>query len=251
MEAARRSGLGVAAHWAAQNYVPGRLNLTTILDGATTAEHEFSESRDVFSDVINFLAKSDVSINFASIGSGGGYPLRYWDVIKNDLRMKRFYIGNEPRRRELPAANVYSNELPPLMPAGERNARLIAAIARAGGTTTIGSHGDFDGIGFHLEMWAHVRGGMTPHEVLRAATLHGARATGLEADLGSIAPGKVADLIVLEKNPLDDVRNTMSVERVMQGGILRDAKTLNEVWPESVPLPAWRFQNVQPTSTPL
>lgn len=250
MQAARQTGLGVAAHWAASNYSPGRLNLTTVIDGTATAEHDFGVGRDAFSDVVDFLARSGVSMNFASIAGGGGYPLRYWDEVKDDPRMRRFYIGEEPRQRELPAANEDANGLTALVRPEEGNARLIAAIAHAGGNVTIGSHGDFDGIGFHLEMWAHVRGGMTPHEVLRAATLHGARAVGVEADLGSIEAGKLADLIVLDKNPLDDIRHTLSVERVMQGGILRDARTLDEVWPTPTPLPPWRIKAAQTSQAP-
>lgn len=245
MEAARQSGLGIAAHWAAQNYVPGRLNLSTILDGAATAEHSISEGRDTFSDAITFLAKSGVAINFAAISSGGYYPSRYWNTLKTDPRLGEFYVGEAPSERTLPAEDLDSNGLPALASFEESNAKLIAAIAHAGGITSVGSHGDFDGVGFHLEMWAYVRGGMTPHEVLRAATLNGARATGVANDLGSIAPGKVADLIVLGKNPLDDIRNTLSVERVMQGGVLRDAMTLDESWPMRDPLPAWKIESAQ------
>src|SRR3546814_5332168 len=97
-----------------------------------------------------------------------------------------------------------------------------------GARVMIGSHGDYDGIGMHWEMWAHVRGGMTPHEVLRAATINGAYGLGMEADLGSLEVGKVADLLILNKNPLEDIRNTLTIERVMKNGVLRDAMTLDE-----------------------
>src|SRR3546814_5166099 len=111
-----------------------------------------------------------------------------------------------------------------------------------GARVMIGSHGDYDGIGMHWEMWAHVRGGMTPHEVLRAATINGAYGLGMEADLGSLEVGKVADLLILNKNPLEDIRNTLTIERVMKNGVLRDAMTLDEVWPTPTPLPAWGYE---------
>lgn len=154
--------------------------------------------------------------------------------------MKSFYVGGPPRERTLGAFNADEHGLPELAGGEERNAQMLAVLDKSGGRVSIGSHGNYDGIGFHLEMWAHVRGGMKPHAVLRAATYVGAHAAGVENELGSIEVGKVADLIILDKNPLDDIRNTLSVKRVMQGGILRDAMTLDEIWPGKKPLPAWR-----------
>src|SRR3546814_1875368 len=85
---------------------------------------------------------------------------------------------------------------------------------RRGGRVMIGSHGDYDGIGMHWEMWVHVRGGMTPYEVLRAATINGAYGLGMESDLGSLEVGKIADLLILGKNPLEDIRHTLTIESV-------------------------------------
>ena len=75
------------------------------------------------------------------------------------------------------------------------------------------------------------QGGMTPAEALRAATLNGARYLGMDHDLGSLEKGKLADLVVLEKNPLENIRNTDSVRMVMLNGRLYDAATMNEVAP--------------------
>ena len=86
-------------------------------------------------------------------------------------------------------------------------------------------------------MWALQSGGLTTHEVLRAATLHGAEAIGYAQDLGSLEPGKLADLIVLNRDPLQDIRNTTSIRYVMKNGQLFDGDTLNEIWPEQKPLP--------------
>src|SRR3546814_17431634 len=93
----------------------------------------------------------------------------------------------------------------------------------------------------HWEMWVHVRGGMTPYEVLRAATINGAYGLGMESDLGSLEVGKIADLLILGKNPLEDIRNTLTIESVMKDGVLRDSMTLDEIWPTRTPLPAWRY----------
>ena len=74
-------------------------------------------------------------------------------------------------------------------------------------------------------------GGMSNHDALRAATIFGANGIGLETEIGSIEPGKLADLVILSGNPLDDLRNTLTVEQVMMNGRLFNAETLDEVWP--------------------
>jgi imidazolonepropionase-like amidohydrolase len=237
-EAARREKLNVAAHFPASNYAPGRLNLTTVTDGATTLEHGLGDAFDVSSDVVELLARSGSNINFASISAHGGYPAAYWGWVQRDPRMRNFYMGRVPR--DAVTDDTEPAGLPRLPPADAADAALVARIQARGGTVSIGSHGDFDGIGMHLEMWAHAAGGMAEHDVLRAATLNGAKAVGAETDLGSIEAGKVADLLILDRNPLDDIRNTLSVQQVMKDGVLREADTLDETWPSRKPLPAWR-----------
>jgi hypothetical protein len=111
--------------------------------------------------------------------------------------------------------------------------KLGAAISKLGGGITMGSHGDDAGIGAHHELWALKLGGLTNMEVLKAATVLGAKALGLEKDLGSIVPGKIADLLILEKNPLDDIHNSNSIQFVIKDGVIYDANTLNQVWPSA------------------
>jgi len=74
-------------------------------------------------------------------------------------------------------------------------------------------------------------GGMTPHEVLRVATIEGARGLRLEAELGSLEAGKMADLVVLDRDPLVDIRNATAIAYVMKGGVLYEGETLARVWP--------------------
>jgi len=74
-------------------------------------------------------------------------------------------------------------------------------------------------------------GGMKPLDVLKVATILGATGLGLDKDLGSLAPGKLADLVIMDKNPLDNIRNTNSVKYVMKNGRLYDGNTCNEIYP--------------------
>jgi len=113
-------------------------------------------------------------------------------------------------------------------------------VVRAGGKISVGSHGQLPGLGYHWEMWALASGGMSNLEVLRSATLRGAEAMGLAQDLGSLEVGKLADLVVLAKDPLEDIHNTNTIRYVMKNGELFDGDTLNEVWPIRKPLaPLW------------
>jgi len=95
-------------------------------------------------------------------------------------------------------------------------------------------------------MWAMASGGMSPHDVLKVATINGAEAIGMDKDIGSLEAGKLADLVVLDKNPLDDIRNTNSISQVMKNGRLYDGNTLNEVYPRAKPLAVQHWANVGP-----
>jgi imidazolonepropionase-like amidohydrolase len=110
-----------------------------------------------------------------------------------------------------------------------------------GGRVTLGSHGNDEGIGAHNELWALQMGGLTNMEALQAATIMGAEALGVQKDLGSLEVGKIADLIVLNKNPLEDIHNSREIRYVMKDGILYDGNTLDEIWPVAKKCPEWRL----------
>lgn len=118
-----------------------------------------------------------------------------------------------------------------------QHAEDLAKTVAAGGKIGVGSHGQLQGLGMHWELWLLQSGGMPTHDALRAATIVGAEAIGLATDIGSLEVGKLADLIVLDRDPLVDIRNSNSVGMVMVGGRLYDGGTLDEVFPRVRKLP--------------
>ena len=116
----------------------------------------------------------------------------------------------------------------------------------AGGQAGLGSHGEVQGLGTHWELWMMASGGMENHDALRMATLMSADAIGLAGDIGSIEAGKLADLQVLNSNPLDDLHNTTDIDYVMKNGRLYEAATLTELWPRRRPLPTQWWWRVEP-----
>jgi cytosine/adenosine deaminase-related metal-dependent hydrolase len=97
-------------------------------------------------------------------------------------------------------------------------------------------------------MWAMGAGGIAPHDLLRVATIYGAEAIGLADDIGTLEVGKLADILVLDADPLVNIRNTNTLRYVMKGGRLYEAGTLNEVWPVARTLPAQPWQSLDPVA---
>ena len=104
----------------------------------------------------------------------------------------------------------------------------------------LGAHGQLQGLGAHWELWMLQQGGLTPMESLRAATLGRRPLSRTRRELGTLEKGKLADLLVLDRNPLENIRHSESLAFVMLNGRLYDAKTLEEVGDTPRPrLPFW------------
>jgi len=213
-----------------------KMNLTLMLDGYPGLEHSLPIT-PLFQDVVQLTARSGITYTpTLLVNYGGPWTENYWyqsTNIHDDPKLRRFTPHAEIDARALRrpgwwAENQYYFR---------RLAEAARDIVRAGGRVGLGGHGQLEGLGDHWELWSLQSGGLTPHEVLRAGTIHGAEAIGLAQDVGSLEPGKLADLIVLDANPLDYIRNTNTIRYVMKNGRLYDGNTLDEIWPTARPLP--------------
>jgi hypothetical protein len=207
-------------------------NIGMILDGQTGFEHPMSYM-PLHDDAARlFGATAAVYSPTFVVGGAGPWNEEYWfqesDVwrdARQQLWMPWRQVLPQTRRHVWRPATDYSF---PFIAQG------MADVMSYGGGGAIGSHGQAHGIGSHWEIWM-VASAMGAHGALRVATLEGARFLGAQDDIGSLEVGKLADLLVLNSNPLEDIRRTTDIRWVMQGGIVRDGMTLDEVWPTPRP----------------
>ena len=206
------------------------LDLTHVIDGYGGNEHQFPVS-PLYSDLIKLVAKSEIYYTPTFI-------LDYYDGPgSEDYYLETTDVYNNPKIRHFVPHGVLETRTSDLhwfrkdqyeYPVGAASAW---AILKEGGKIGVGGHGELQGLSFHWQLWSLQAGGMSNLETLRAGTLSGAEAIGLAQDLGSLEPGKLADLVVLSKDPLVDIQNTASVRYVMKNGELFEGDTLNEIWP--------------------
>ena len=203
------------------------MNQTHILDGHTGLEHSLPVPR-IYKDTIELFAKSKSGYTPTLIVAYGGLSgENYWYQTTNVWENQRLLafspreaIDERSRRREMAPLDDFNHFL---------TSRGAKQIADAGGSVQLGAHGQLQGLGAHWELWMLQQGGMSNLEALRAATIDGARYLGMDGEIGSIEPGKLADLVILDRNPLESIRNSESINMIVLNGRVLDAKTLNEV----------------------
>jgi len=207
-------------------------NMSQIVDGHTGIEHSLS-IHTAYDDLKQLWSQTEVvwSPTFG-VAYGGMMGEEYWydrtEVWKNE-RLLNF----------VPKSVVYPRSIRrPTAPDELYNHVAVAEMTHQmnelGVPVVIGAHGQLAGLAAHWEMWMMVQGGFSPWEALRGATIDGARYFGMDADIGSIEEGKLADLVVIDGDVLENIRVSENVAYTMLNGRLYDASTMNQIAPESV-----------------
>ena len=211
------------------------MNLGMVMDGFQAIEHALPNA-PVYADVQQWMAASATPTSkgvaytptlLVAYGglSGEGWFYQHMSPV-DDERLSRHgprrQLDAKIWRRRLVAHDSDWHH--------QQTASDAAEMARKGVLVTMGGHGQLQGLGSHWELWALAGldapvAAMTPMEALRAATLSGAEYLGLETELGSIEPGKLADLVILNADPREDIRHTTDIYQVMKNGELWDSPT--------------------------
>ncbi len=202
------------------------MDLSMVADGNTAIEHNLPQSK-LYDDVLQFWGQTNVAYTPTLVVTFGGLTVETYWYQETD-------VWTHP---------ILSNYVPPhiLQPASVRRTKApiedfhfitVAAqakrLADEGVLVTIGAHGQREGLASHWEIWGFAQGGMSPVQALRTATIVSATKIGMDNDIGSLEAGKLADLVILDSNPLEDIYETDKIDRVMLNGRLYDAATLNE-----------------------
>jgi imidazolonepropionase-like amidohydrolase/Tol biopolymer transport system component len=203
------------------------LGITHIVDGNSTFEHNLPLDT-FYKDVIDLWAGSTTNYTptlVVTFGGLAGDP--YWRQATNIFEHPLLKAHTPPALlREQGARRITAPESDFV---DDESAREAKKLADRGVLVSIGAHGQQAGIAPHWELWSFVRGGMSPVQALAAGTITAAKSLGMARDIGSLEPGKLADLVVLDADPTADIRNSDKVHRVMLGGRLYDPLTMNEV----------------------
>jgi imidazolonepropionase-like amidohydrolase/Tol biopolymer transport system component len=225
LAASRSLGIQVVPEGASTYF----LNLNQIIDGHTGIEHNLPVA-DLHDDVIQLWKNSKTGYTPTLIVAYGAANGEYYWYQKTDVWANKHLLDFTPRsvidprsrRRTLVPDDEYERGFLEV-------SRSCKKLADAGVKINLGAHGQLQGLGAHWELWMLQMGGLTNMQALRCATMNGAEYLGMSKEIGSLEKGKLADLVVLDKNPLENIRNSETVHYTMINGRLFDAATMNEI----------------------
>jgi imidazolonepropionase-like amidohydrolase len=216
------------------------VNTTMFLDGHTTLEHNIPVA-PLYEDMLKLISSSKTAYTPTFVVLYGGMSgENYWYQNTNVWENEKLQYYNAPgaldarsRRRTMASNDDYFFVTV---------SQAAKALSDRGTIVATGAHGQQDGIAQHWETWMMQMGGMSNHEALRAATINGAKGLGLDKDVGSLETGKLADLLVLDANPLADIKNTQSIRYVVVNGRIYDTSNMAQIGnhPSPAPKRTWR-----------
>ena len=218
-------------------------NLTMVADGHTGIEHNVPVA-PLYNDVLNFWSNTKTHntptliVNYGSV-TGEYYWYQHTNVWEKE-RLLRFtpreVIDSRSRHRTMIPEEEYEN-------GHILTSKSLKKLTDAGVKINMGAHGQIQGIGAHWEMWMLHQGGMTEMEVLAASTINGAEYIGMDNEIGSLESGKLADIIVIDGNPLVDLYKTENVVYTVLNGRVYDSETMDEVGNYDVKRPAFWWES--------
>lgn len=223
IEAARSEGIMSVAEGGSLFH----MDMNLIADGITGIEHNVP-TLVMYDDITQFWRQSGAGYTPTLVVTYGGltsedYFYQHTEVWKHPI-LSRFVPPTvlQPRsvRREMAPESDYKDD---------DSAASAKVLMEAGVVVNIGAHGQREGLAAHWEMWSFVRGGMSPMQALSAATINPATYLAMDGDLGSIEIGKLADLVILDANPLIDIRNSDKISHIVLNGRVYKSTTLQEV----------------------
>jgi hypothetical protein len=220
-----------------------KADLSMVLDGYTAFEHSLNVV-PLYRDVVQLIGQSGTTYTPTLIVAYGGPEGELFWRDKTDMhgdeKIRRFTPHEEVDRKWRRHQVIVPEDF--IFP---QIARGVRDIVRAGGRAGLGSHGNQQGLGAQWELRMLQSGGLSSHEVLRVATIYGAESIGFGRDLGSLEGGKLADLLVLDANPLLDIANVAKIRYVVREGVVYAGQTLDEIYPSGrkFPLFPWRVED--------
>ena len=240
IEAARQAGMLVVAEGGSLY----QQDMNLVADGSTGIEHNIPTLK-VYDDVKQFWSQTEVGYTPTLVVTYGGltsedYFYQHTEVWKHPL-LSRFVPPTvlQPRavrRISAPEADFRDDDA----------AAMAKQLMELGVVVNTGAHGQREGLATHWEMWSFVRGGMSPMQALATATINPAHYLGMQGDIGSIEVGKLADLQVVNGDPLTDIRVTDQLSYVMLNGRLyRPSDLSEEITGSFKPRPFWWHEDRQ------
>ncbi|MCI4668484.1 MAG: amidohydrolase family protein [Bacteroidia bacterium] len=225
IEAARQLGIMVYPEGGSFFYH----NMSMVADGHTSVEHNIPVA-PLYKDVLDFWSQTGTANTPTLIVNYGGMNGEFYWYQKTNVWEKERLLSFTPRR----IVDSRSRHRVMIPDEEYENGHILVSkscnkLQKAGVDICTGGHGQLQGLGLHWELWMLEQGGMSNQEALKSATIRGAKYIGMEEEIGSIKAGKIADLIVIDGNPLVNIRETENVVYTMINGRLFDSSTMNEI----------------------